>query len=608
MQISYVGQYNKNAGQTVGTPVPTTAVSSLSAAIKELAPGSIFEGNVSYVKGTNVILSLENGQNIHARLDNHAPKLVQGQSMFFQVKANEGGTVSIRPYMGGGLANPTLVRALEAAGLPTKERNLEMVNSMMKEQMPIHAEALLDMHRVVAANDGINVNTLVQMTKLDLPVTPQLAAQFENYQNDTHLLLGQMSEFMEQLPQFLETQMTDVPHLVQMNTELLGILTEGLEAEPVILPQEQLEGLIMPQEDAGAGQAGMYSQTAGMNVQTDGMNVQTQGLFSQTEVTAGIKLPPLDLVQDTAVEGMFLSEVAGDSVAGTGMQTQAYQPGQIGALFDAQTQEEFSDVLRSIGNLAENEAVFDEEGVLNRNLTARQLLKFIDQELVRAQDTLEPDDVRDLFSQDGYRKLLNHVMEEQWLVQPQDLKTKDKISELYERLNRQMEQIDKVLKATGNEQSSFARSTEQIRSNVEFMNEVNQIYNYVQIPLKMNGQNANGDLYVYTNKRKPREENGDLTAFLHLDMEHLGSTDVYVKMRGKAVDTNFSFSDDASFDLVQKYLPILDAKLTALGYHTTITVNNEEKKVDFVEDFLKKDLPGGNSAGVVHRYSFDVRA
>ena len=574
MQISYVGQYNKNAGQAVGTPVPSTAVSSLTASIKELAPGSIFEGNVSYVKGANVILSLENGQNIHARLDNHAPKLVQGQSMFFQVKANEGGTVSIRPYMGGGTANPTLMRALEAAGLPANERNLEMVNSMMKEQLPIHADALLDMHRAVAANDAVNVNTIVQMTRLEIPVTPQLAAQFENYQNDTHMLLGQMDEFMEQLPQFLETQVADVPHLVQMNTELLGILTEGLEPEPVLQAQEQPEGMPMVSERAVMPQA---------------------------------SLPPLDSVGSGEVEGMFLSGVAGDGETVQGSQTVAYLPAQIGAVLDAQTEEEFSDVLRSIGNLAENEAVFDEDGALNRDLTVRQMLGFIDHELMLSQDALEPDDIKDLFSQKGYRKLLNHVMEEQWLIQPEDLKTKDKISELYERLNRQMEQIDKVLKATGNEQSPLARSTEQIRGNVEFMNEVNQIYNYVQIPLKLNGQNANGDLYVYTNKRKPREENGELSAFLHLDMEHLGSTDVYVKMKGKAVDTNFSFSDDASFELVQKYLPILDAKLTALGYHTTITVSNEAKKVDFVEDFLKKDLPGG-SAGVVHRYSFDVRA
>ena len=575
MQISYVGQYNKNAGQTVGTPVPTAAVSSLTASIKELAPGSIFEGNVSYVRGSHVILSLENGQNIHARLDNHTLKLMQGQSMFFQVKSNEGGTVSIRPYMGGGTSNPTLVRALEAAGLPANERNLEMVNSMMKEQMPINADALLEMHRVVVANDTVSVQTLVQMTHLELPVTPQMAAQFENYQNDTHMLLGQMDEFMEQLPSFLETQTADVPHLVQMNTELLGILTEGLEPETTLPLQEQAENMQSLDARIGGDQ---------------------------------VVLPPLDVMQTDDVEGLFLSETAGDTVTAQELSEQVFSQNQLGALLDEQTIDAFSDVLRSIGNLADNGAVFDEEGMLNRDLTARQLLGLLDRELVSSQDTLEPDDIKDLFSQKGYRVLLNRVMEEQWLVQPQDLKTKDKLSELYERLNRQMDQIEKILKATGNEQSPLARSTEQIRGNVEFMNEVNQIYNYVQIPLKMNGQTANGDLYVYTNKRKSREQNGELSAFLHLDMEHLGSTDVYVKMKGKVVDTNFSFSDDASFELVQKYLPILDAKLTALGYHTTITVSNEEKKMDFVEDFLKKDLPGGSNAGVVHRYSFDVRA
>lgn len=577
MQISYVGQYNKNAGQAVGTPVPSTAVTSLTASVKELAPGSIFEGNVSYVRGSNVILSLENGQNIHARLDNHAMKLVQGQSMFFQVKSNEGGTVAIRPYMGGGSSNPTLVRALEAAGLPKNERNLEMVNSMMKEQMPIHADALLEMHRIAAANDTVNVQTLVQMTHLDLPVTPQLAAQFENYRNDTHMLLGQMDEFMEQLPQFLESQTSDVAHLVQMNTELIGILTEGLEPETIGQLPELLKGQQMPASQAAPGQ---------------------------------VALPPLDMMEDAKEvrEGLFVSAAAVDEAEVQETFQPVFSQNQLGAFLDEQTREAFSDVLRSIGNLADNEAVFDDDGMLSRDLTARQLLGILDRELVAAQASLETDDLKELFSQKGYRAVLNRVMEEQWLVQPQDLKKGDKLSQLYERLNRQMDQIDKILKATGNGQSPLARSTEQIRGNVAFMNEVNQIYNYVQIPLKLSGQNANGDLYVYTNKRRPREENGELSAFLHLDMEHLGSTDVYVKMKGKAVDTNFSFSDDASFDLVQKYLPILDAKLTALGYNTTITVSSEEKKMDFVEDFLKKDLPGGSSTGVVHRYSFDVRA
>lgn len=569
MQISYVGQYNKNAGQPVGTPVPSTAVTSLTAAVRELVPGSIFEGNIAFVKGSNVILSLENGQNVHARLDKNALKLVQGQSMFFQVKSNEDGVVAIRPYMGTGTSNPTLMRALQAAGLPIDDRNLQMVDAMMREQMPINADALAEMHRAVVGNEGVGVDTLVQMRKLDLPITPQMAAQFENYRNDTHMLLGQMNDLMEALPQFLESQSMDLSQMVQMNSQLFGILSEGMT--------DGTDAAILADAD----------------------RVQQ---MMDAEGAAGITAPD---AAEGEVEGMFF-----DSEAADAQPLVRYAPQQLGAVLDPQMQESFSDLLRSIGDLADNENVFDEDGDLNLNLTARKMLSLIDGELQEqlAKGGLETDDVKELFSHKGYQKLLNNVMEEQWLVRPSDVKSKSKISDLYERLERQMENISKVLRLTGNENSALGRSVDQIRGNVEFMNQVNQIYNYVQIPLKMSGQNANGDLYVYTNKRRARGENDELSAFLHLDMEHLGSTDVSVKMKGKSVDTNFSFSDDESYALVEKYLPILDAKLSALGYNVTLTVSGDRGKVDFVEDFLKKDLPGAGSTGVVHRYSFDVRA
>lgn len=569
MQISYVGQYNKNAGQPVGTPVPSTAVTSLTAAVRELVPGSIFEGNIAFVKGSNVILSLENGQNVHARLDKNALKLVQGQSMFFQVKSNEDGVVAIRPYMGTGTSNPTLMRALQAAGLPIDDRNLQMVDAMMREQMPINADALAEMHRAVVGNEGVGVDTLVQMRKLDLPITPQMAAQFENYRNDTHMLLGQMNDLMEALPQFLESQSMDLSQMVQMNSQLFGILSEGMT--------DGTDAAILADAD----------------------RVQQ---MMDAEGAAGITAPD---AAEGEVEGMFF-----DSEAADAQPLVRYAPQQLGAVLDPQMQESFSDLLRSIGDLADNENIFDEDGDLNLNLTARKMLSLIDGELQAqlAKGGLETDDVKELFSHKGYQKLLNNVMEEQWLVRPSDVKSKSKISDLYERVERQMEDISKVLRLTGNENSALGRSVDQIRGNVEFMNQVNQIYNYVQIPLKMSGQNANGDLYVYTNKRRARGENDELSAFLHLDMEHLGSTDVSVKMKGKSVDTNFSFSDDESYALVEKYLPILDAKLSALGYNVTLTVSGDRGKVDFVEDFLKKDLPGAGSTGVVHRYSFDVRA
>ena len=584
MQVgNFPGQYNK-AGLTQQAPVAnvsSTNVTNLTSTLRDLVAGSVFEGNVVMVKGSKVLLSLDNGQNIQARLDGSL-KLLQGQSMFFQVKANDGAVLSIKPFMGEGLANPTLLKALEAAGLPKDERSLQMVDAMMKEQMSIDVDSLTAMHRVLVSNETINVSTLVQMTKLDMPVTPQLAAQFENYQNDSHMLLTQMKDLMNELPAFLESQNLDIPKLLDVNASLIDILTEGLPDQEVQMPE------IVPEN--------LLEQATEMSPLTAGQ---------QSEAAFESELPPLDQGEDLAesVEQQFRAQLSASEPM---QENNEYAPNQLGAFLSSDEQEDFAIVLRSIGDLADRPEIFDQNVNLNEKLTAEQLLAFINEELFVSKQELEMDDVKDLFSNKGYQKLLESVMEEQWLLGPEDVKSKDKVSDLYAKLERQMGQIEKVLKATGNTDSLLSQTTQQIRGNMEFMHEVNQIYNYIQLPLKFENQNANGDLYVYTNKKKPRDPDGELSAFLHLDMEHLGSTDVIVKMKNKAVSTDFTFDNDTSFALVQKYLPILEEKLRAKGYSCNATVKCGNEKLDFVEDFLKRDAP--SMGAVVHRYSFDVRA
>ena len=84
----------------------------------------------------------------------------QGQSVFFQVKNNDGGTIEIKPYtVDGEGANLTLLwMRLKAAGLPVDGINLSMVNKMMEEQMlPIDKTSLNQMYQLVQDNKDINV-------------------------------------------------------------------------------------------------------------------------------------------------------------------------------------------------------------------------------------------------------------------------------------------------------------------------------------------------------------------------------------------------------------------------------------------------------------------
>lgn len=210
-----------------------------------------------------------------------------------------------------------------------------------------------------------------------------------------------------------------------------------------------------------------------------------------------------------------------------------------------------------------------------------------------------------LFGSKEFAAILKNRAEKQWLLEPEQLKEASKVSDLYERLDHQMKQMENVMKAAGVTQNSFVQTAADIRSNIEFMNQINQVYTYVQLPLKLSGQNASGDLYVYTNKKNLNDPEAELTAFLHLDLENLGSTDVSIRMKDKNVKTNFYIADDASYDLIEKHLPVLEKRLAQKGYRCSITMSKEEKKVEFVEDFLQRDMP---QAGTLHRYSFDVRA
>lgn len=250
------------------------------------------------------------------------------------------------------------------------------------------------------------------------------------------------------------------------------------------------------------------------------------------------------------------------------------------------------------------QVLFDKNGNLNTGMSAEDFLKNLNQ-LFKENEFLQKEALFKLFSGKEYQTILKKAVENQWYLEPQETGSKETVEKLYNRLQTQMNRLDEFIKQAGSGTEGLQKAVADVRGNIEFMNQINQIYNFVQLPLKMNGQNVNSELYVYTNKKNPRDMDGELSAFLHLDMDHLGSTDISVKMKGTAVKTNFYMADDASYELILAHAEELAERLENKGYQCQIEVKSEEKDMDFVEDFLKHDMP---SAGKVYRYSFDVRA
>lgn len=583
MHISdMLGQYNRNISSGTEELKAASGMQKVVSTLEELSSGSVFEGTVSSVKNGKVTLALSDGQTITARLSGKVP-LSQGMPMFFQVKSNDGATIEIKPYTGAGSGgNPILTNALTEGTVPVTERNLAMVDAMMKEKMPIDKQSLLNMARIANMNPGVDITTVVNMTKLGIPVSPEMAAQFENYMTDEHAILQEMDQAMNELADLAGSHDLTTDQAVQMNQKILSIL----------LPEQTAAGESVNTE----GQIETGGQTMAEGQIVTGGQITAEGQAIQ-EGTGGQALGDVLSEQQFSSLGKLLQNIP-SLVESTKLFPEAME------------QDIFIDTLED-ESVAQNLMIegaaweaADGKTALDKNLTVSDFLRTVSQILSENNGTASQN-IQKLLGSDAYKSLLRNVMEQQWLIRPEELKQEKKISQLYEKLEQQMKQVEDALKEAGVTKNSFLDTATEVRGNIEFMNQLNQAYTYVQVPLKMSGQNANGELYVYTNKKNLRDPDAELSAFLHLDLEHLGSTDVSVKMQHRNVKTNFYMADDASYDLVEKYLPVLEQKLKDKGYQCTITMTKEEKKVSFGDDFLRKDMP---QTGTLHRYSFDVRA
>ncbi len=578
MQISnLVSQYNNSVAN--GEPMTgAKGVEKLVSSLNEMSKGMIFEGTVSSVRGNQVKLALSNGQQILARLAGKF-SFEQGQSVFFQVKNNDGGTIEIKPYtVDGEGANLTLMDALKAAGLPVDGINLSMVNKMMEEQMPIDKTSLNQMYQLVQDNKDINVTTLVELKRLGIEINQVNAAQFENYANDKQAITIAMDSLIDELPNALSAEDLSMYKLVTQARDILNIVTEGLPEEAFISSEasdmSQYETIMRDNQSAP--------------VVKKHFNIAE--LFESLNSVSGES-------QDIHTTQKINNAPATDTII---LQENETKSNTIGFLLSDKQIEELNEQVRMLlPNLQENNiSLYSEDssvvGILN------------DIKSMLENTPANADTLRHLFSGEAFKLMLKEALEQQWMIKPGDLeKNPKKLDGLYDKIEKQITNMEIILKTSGVVNPKAEALADNIRGNIEFMNQINEAYTYVQVPLKMNEKNASGQLYVYTNKKSMSNPDKELSAFLHLDLEHIGGTDVSIKMLHRKVTTNFYLDSDESYALVKQFLPVLEKRLQDKGYNCELNVNSGSKQMNFVAGFLKKDLP---PTGQVHRYSFDIRA
>lgn len=585
-----------------------------------LKEGEIFEGSVNSIDNGKVTIGLANGQTMTARLDSGV-SLLEGQSVFFQVKSNDGNLIQIRPVSLGSLdANPTLLKALDMANIAATERTINMVNSMMQNSLSISPESLAAMNRAMINNPGVDPQTLVTMSKYGMEMTPENVNMFQNYANDKALIIDNFDTISEMLPELMSSKELSASDVISINNSIREIfIPEVAVSEEAVVASEQAN----PQ----AGQTPVVDNAVTNEANTN----QSNNIEVNPQSAAQVKDAVINNAQDEVIDivnqnpnseqaakaqGIVPeSEILTNSKVDINQQViinENEASNQVLNSFAGEKQiTSFNTLLNSLPDFPkDNLQIFSEDGSLRADADINQVFKEITDYFNNHPD-IPKETLNAIIREPLYKGILKNIIANSFAMEPKDITKPGEISKLYERVLKQTEALERLMASfSGKAAETIKNQTAEIRQNINFMNSANEMYNFVQIPLKMYNQNTDSMLYVRQNKKSSYEAGEEITAFLHFDMEHLGSTDVFIRLKENNVGCKWNLASEESMKLIEDNLDILTARLEAKGFSVKSEVTCGEPKTSFVEDFLGAPpvSTDDRAEGLVHRYSFDMRA
>lgn len=509
--------------------------------IRALVPGQTLRGEVVSKEGNNAQIRLLQDVLVDAKVDADI-RLELGQNITFQVK-NNGQTLNLSPLFTNMATEGTVLKALDMASLPVNENTVAMTKQLMDAGLPIDKNTLQQIWHESNAFPDAEILDLVNLHRVELPVTEENITQMASYRNLTHQLTAGIAETGESLTNMLQglVESGDIEQAATIYSEVLELLAFEDAAGETVTGQQQTEG---PLPEPGVDVTVTSEEAEQMPV--------------QPSATAPEAVPG----QKTIIEEPT------ETASGNG-QTIKENPG----------------------------AEKTQEAPQLQNL--QKLLK-------QGLETKDIPLLRSILHNSKVAELPAKLLADRWSIKPEDVESPEKVEELYQKLGKQLKGLSNLLEENGQRGSSAYQNVTNLSQNVDFLQQINQTYAYIQLPLHLRqGEHKTGELFVYTNKKNLARKDGQVSALLHLDMEHLGPLDVYVTLKDTKVSTKFYVQNDAILDYLEANMDVLTERLQKRGYdckcETTLRTELQQT-AQAMAPLLKTE-----GSVPVAQYAFDVR-
>ena len=551
--------------------------------LREMNSGDTFRGEVVDIAQNTATILIGEDARITANIDPNV-NLSVGQSVLFEVNTDSDNLVSLRTLFTN-IANENIANnALTQANVPINATSLALVSTLMEEGMSIDKDSLALLYRNIVSNPEIQANEIIRMKQIGLELNADNIAKFDAVYNFESKISDSINTVINQIPLELAAKAdTDLSGAIKMASDFIDASTEGKTEVSVSLG------------DLGLQNESLLSDSKEGEVLSENKDVPMQEQNVQAEE---------NLKNSPEVVKNIISDLEDDSLLSKG-DIEAMKSNVPSVELSEQitlTNKDFD----NLNSMITKDNVFGNE-ILDKlsngeKIDLEELLRTFDSVL---KDENVPDSLKkDLIKSELFKESLTDKFSEKWLLEPNEIKDSESLNNHY---NKVLENTDKIIESMQNTVKGSETLTQTVngfKENVQFLQTLNDLTPYVQLPVLLNNRSNTGDLYVYANKRNLLENPDNVSAVLRLDMKNLGRVEVYVKLnRGKNLSTDFTLPDEDTLLFIEKHIDMLNEKLEDLGFKVTNSFNTKSTAREVLleeESEEKKDAIGF--------YRFDVRA
>ncbi len=517
-----------------------------------------------------------------------------------------------------GGVNAAVQKALEEAGLPKNERNSGIVRQMLENQMSIDKDSLSRVVQQANMFREADISTLLLMNKNNMPVTHFTAAQLQAYINNEQNLSEQIGNVINSLMEYLaDDAASGTP---TANIGVLELLTgtgevpaettaQAAEVTAAQVAAENIESLaggeanVMNVLMTGQGGSEAVIAAAGQGAAANVEEAEVLNMLQTESVTNVINELGTDAegsganwmngfgTDESGLTSDAFSEYNMDNgslTANAGSENQAPQQGVPLSTLLSESE------INELNNLQSR--LFGKEAAATSDADSTQVLKNIYENI----NNLSEAELKELFMSEPYRKLVGKALGEKFTLNADDIDSADSINDYYKETFKALSKLQEMV----GKDSAMADKLSKPMDNMKFMDTLNNVFPYIQLPLKLNEGNTHGELYVFKKGRNNADPGDSKSVLLHLDMDSLGPTDVHMELKSGFLKLRFYCENELSKNILSDHFGELETALTGKNFQVTSEFN-----VRTVETrHMVEALSGGSGSMPEFKYNFDIRA